>query len=143
MAETPREADKANATATGASASGLSTATNVNRIVATPADSLVGARQMGTISKMAAPLAAGSKPQLGEPERRMAWLMFLRTLVVSSVLGLSLWLSMAQSPTRASVWLLSGIIVTTYLQNVLFGLLLRGSCRRRGWRCGSSAATWC
>jgi two-component system, NtrC family, sensor histidine kinase PilS len=87
----------------------------VNRGTPTPADSLVRRRK-----------PAVAQAQLGEPERRMAWLMFLRTLVVSGVLGLSLWLSMAQNPTRASVWLLSGIIASTYLLNVLFGLLLRG-----------------
>ncbi len=59
----------------------------------------------------------------------MAWLMFLRTLVVSGVLGLTLWLSMSQNPTRASVWLLSGIIASTYLLNVLFGLLLRSGAK--------------
>jgi two-component system, NtrC family, sensor histidine kinase PilS len=89
-------------------------AASAGRRGATPADSLVGV-----------PAAPSPEPQLGEPERRMAWLMFLRTLVVSGVLGLSLWLSAAQAPTPASVWLLSSIIVTTYVLNVLFGLLLR------------------
>jgi two-component system, NtrC family, sensor histidine kinase PilS len=62
---------------------------------------------------------------LGDAERRMAWLMFLRTLVISGVLGLSLWLSASQAPTTTSVRLLSSIIVATYLLNVLFGLALR------------------
>ena len=98
--------------------------TSVNRAAATPADSLVGVRVARPSAAQAAVSGAGAAP-LAEPERRMAWLMFLRTLVVSGVLGLTLWLSMAQSPTRSSVWLLSGIIATTYLLNVLFGLLLR------------------
>jgi two-component system sensor histidine kinase PilS (NtrC family) len=94
-----------------------------------PADSLVQARKPGGAqaqSQAQAQAQSQAPPPLGEPERRMAWLMFLRTLVVSGVLGLSLWLSMSQNPTRASVWLLSGIIASTYLLNVLFGLMLRG-----------------
>jgi two-component system, NtrC family, sensor histidine kinase PilS len=62
---------------------------------------------------------------LGDAERRMAWLMFLRTLVISGVLGLSLWLSASQAPSATSVRLLSSIIVATYLLNVIFGLALR------------------
>lgn len=98
--------------------------TSVNRVApTTPGDSLVSVRKPQAAGVAPAPPTA--QAALGEPERRMAWLMFLRTLVVSGVLGLSLWLSMAQNPTRASVWLLSGIIASTYLLNVLFGLLLR------------------
>ncbi len=123
--------------ATSSAAASNATTTSVNRIVAlpaTPADSLAFAREAAS-----GPMSTGEAKLLGEPERRMAWLMFLRTLVVSGVLGLSLWLSMAQSPTRASVWLLSGIIVTTYLQNVLFGLLLRSglpAARLAMWQLG-------
>lgn len=93
----------------------------------TAQSSLTSLVSLGAHAAPSARPAPGSAtvPQLGEPERRMAWLMFLRTLVVSGVLGLTLWLSAAQSPSRASVWLLSSIIATTYLLNVLFGLLLR------------------
>lgn len=138
-AEKPLAPDGASPTSSASSVGAASNAvtTSVNRVVsppATPGDSLAFARKAtGSVAAI-----GGTRP-LGEPERRMAWLMFLRTLVVSGVLGLSLWLSMAQSPTRASVWLLSGIIVTTYLQNVLFGLLLRGglpAARLAMWQLG-------
>jgi two-component system, NtrC family, sensor histidine kinase PilS len=87
----------------------------IGRGPASPAESLVGVRALSS---------AGPR-ELGDAERRMAWLMFMRTLVISGVLGFSLWLSAEQGPKQASVWLLSCIIATTYLFNVLFGLLLR------------------
>ncbi|MEZ4358562.1 MAG: ATP-binding protein [Kofleriaceae bacterium] len=119
MAETPGASEEpAGAVANPAPAPERATVSAL-RVVATPADSLVGPL----------PEHGGAEPKLGEPERRMAWLMFLRTLVISGVLGLSLWLSAAQAPSLTSVWLLSGIIATTYLLNVFFGLLLRGGQR--------------
>jgi len=58
--------------------------------------------------------------------RRVSRLLLLRTLVVSVVLGLSLWLLYAgQEPARAAVWLQSAIIATTYLSSIVFGVLLR------------------
>ncbi|HSD90825.1 MAG TPA: ATP-binding protein [Kofleriaceae bacterium] len=57
--------------------------------------------------------------------RRVARLL-LRTLVVSVVLGLSLWLLLhGEAPVRAAVWLQSSIIVATYLSSIVFGVLLR------------------
>ena len=59
--------------------------------------------------------------------RRVSRLLLLRTLVVTVVLGLSLWLLYAgQRPARAALWLQSSIIATTYLSSIVFGLLLRG-----------------
>jgi two-component system sensor histidine kinase PilS (NtrC family) len=58
--------------------------------------------------------------------RRVSRLIFLRTLVVSVVLGLSLWLLYAgQQPARGAVWLQSAIIAITYLSSIVFGVLLR------------------
>ena len=58
--------------------------------------------------------------------RRVTRLLLLRTVVVSVVLGLSLWLLVrGQAPARAAVWLQSSIIAATYLSSVVFGLLLR------------------
>ena len=58
--------------------------------------------------------------------RRIARLLLLRTLVISVVLGLSLWLlSRVQTATRLDVWLQSAIIAATYLSSIVFGVLLR------------------
>ncbi|HLL25021.1 MAG TPA: histidine kinase dimerization/phospho-acceptor domain-containing protein, partial [Kofleriaceae bacterium] len=63
---------------------------------------------------------------VGDFGRRVSRLLLLRTLVVSVVLGLSLWLLYAgQQPARAAVWLQSAIIATTYLSSIVFGVLLR------------------
>jgi two-component system sensor histidine kinase PilS (NtrC family) len=57
---------------------------------------------------------------------RLARLLLLRTLVVSVVLGLSLWLvAGGVEPSRTAVWLQSAIIAATYLSSIVFGLLLR------------------
>lgn len=79
---------------------------------ASPGDSLV---RTPTI----APLAIDQR-------RRVARLLLLRTLVVSVVLGLSLWLLLrSEAPPRGAVWLQSAIIAATYLSSVVFGVLLR------------------
>jgi two-component system sensor histidine kinase PilS (NtrC family) len=58
--------------------------------------------------------------------RRVSRLLLLRTLVVSVVLGLSLWLLVhGEAPARAAVWLQSSIIAATYLSSIVFGVLLR------------------
>ena len=58
--------------------------------------------------------------------RRVSRLLLLRTLVVTVVLGLSLWvLESTKAPSRAAVWLQSGIIAATYLSSIAFGVLLR------------------
>jgi two-component system sensor histidine kinase PilS (NtrC family) len=58
--------------------------------------------------------------------RRVTRLLLLRTIVVSVVLGLSLWLLVrGEAPARAAVWLQSSIIAATYLSSIVFGLLLR------------------
>ncbi|CAN5918608.1 ATP-binding protein [soil metagenome] len=57
---------------------------------------------------------------------RVTRLLLLRTLVVSVVLGLSLWLLVVDDvPARAAVWFQSGLIATTYLSSIVFGVLLR------------------
>jgi two-component system, NtrC family, sensor histidine kinase PilS len=57
---------------------------------------------------------------------RLARLLLLRTLVVSVVLGLSLWLvAEGATPSRTAAWLLSAIIAATYVSSIVFGLLLR------------------
>jgi len=58
--------------------------------------------------------------------RRVARLLLLRTLVVSVVLGLSMWLVITgDHRTGPALWLQSGIIAVTYLSSIVYGLLLR------------------
>ena len=58
--------------------------------------------------------------------RRVSRLLLLRTLVVSVVLGLSLWvLALDEQRERTAVWLQSLIIAATYLTSIVFGVLLR------------------
>ncbi|MGN6103887.1 MAG: two-component system sensor histidine kinase NtrB [Kofleriaceae bacterium] len=69
------------------------------------------------------PVAA---PPAGDLRRRVSRLLLLRTLVVSVVLGLSLWLLAAGAqPAPAAVWLQSAVIAATYLSSIVFGVLLR------------------
>ncbi|MBA3457216.1 MAG: ATP-binding protein [Deltaproteobacteria bacterium] len=76
-----------------------------------PGDSLVGPPVVIPISDLG---------------RRVSRLLLLRTLVVTVVLALSLWLLVTvDQPSRGAVWLQSGIIATTYLTSIVFGLLLR------------------
>jgi two-component system sensor histidine kinase PilS (NtrC family) len=80
------------------------------RLGPSPADSLI-------------PAPALPASDLG---RRVARLLLLRTLVVSVVLGLSLWiLATGDQVPPSAVWLQSGIIGATYLTSIVFGLLLR------------------
>jgi len=81
-------------------------------IVATPGDSLVRAPVSSAPSDL---------------RRRVARLLALRTLVVTFVLGLSVWLLAAQEhPARSAMWLQSAIIAAQYVATVVFGALLRG-----------------
>ncbi|HET9620080.1 MAG TPA: ATP-binding protein [Kofleriaceae bacterium] len=58
--------------------------------------------------------------------RRVTRLLLLRTLVISVVLGLSIWiLATAQDVPSPAVWLQSAIIAVTYLTSIVFGVLLR------------------
>jgi two-component system sensor histidine kinase PilS (NtrC family) len=71
-------------------------------------------------------------PAAGDVRRRVARLLLLRTLVVSVVLGLSLWLITAgDRPAPTAVWLQSTIIVATYLSSIVFGLMLRAGVEPR------------
>jgi len=84
-----------------------------DRNLPSPADSLA-ARPPGAV-------AAAS---LG---RRMSWLMAVRTIVISLVLGLTLWLSSVDSAgsTAPAQLFLIGIVVVTYASTIVHGLLLR------------------
>jgi two-component system, NtrC family, sensor histidine kinase PilS len=63
---------------------------------------------------------------LGDQRRRVARLLLLRTLVITVVLGLSLWLlGHGERPPRGAMWLQSSIIAATYLTSIVFGVLLR------------------
>ena len=64
---------------------------------------------------------------------RVARLLLLRTLVVTVVLTLSMWLLITGAqPEGSAVWLQSGIIAATYLSSIVFGVLLRiGAAPRR------------
>src|SRR4029079_7151615 len=80
------------------------------RLGPSPADSLI-------------PTPAPPASDLG---RRVTRLLLLRTLVVSVVLGLSLWiLATGDQVPPSAVWLQSGIIAITYLTSIAFGVLLR------------------
>jgi len=58
--------------------------------------------------------------------KRVARLMMLRTLVVTVVLGLSLWLlTTDQTPQRVAMFLQLAVIVATYGSSIVFGVLLR------------------
>jgi two-component system sensor histidine kinase PilS (NtrC family) len=81
-------------------------------VTPSPGDSLVGG-------------AVTTSPS-GDLRRRVSRLLLLRTLVVSVVLGLSLWLITAgDRPARTAVWVQSTVIAATYLSSIVFGLLLR------------------
>ena len=65
-------------------------------------------------------------PPASDLARRVTRLLLLRTLVVSVVLGLSLWiLATGEQVPLSAVWLQSGIIAATYLTSIVFGVLLR------------------
>lgn len=66
-------------------------------------------------------------PSPADLRRRVTRLLLLRTIVITVVLGLSLWLLLkGQAPARAAVWLQSSIIAATYFASIVFGVLLRG-----------------
>jgi len=61
---------------------------------------------------------------------RVARVLLLRTLVVTVVLGLSLWLlATGETPQRRALWLQSGVIAATYVSSIVFGVLLRRGLR--------------
>jgi two-component system sensor histidine kinase PilS (NtrC family) len=63
---------------------------------------------------------------LSDVRRRVTRLLLLRTVVVTVVLGLSVWaLLRGEAPASAAVWLQSSIIAATYLASLVFGVLLR------------------
>jgi two-component system sensor histidine kinase PilS (NtrC family) len=64
-------------------------------------------------------------PSPTDLRRRVTRLLLLRTLVITVVLGLSVWLLLrGQTPARSAVWLQSSIIAATYLASIVFGVLL-------------------
>jgi two-component system sensor histidine kinase PilS (NtrC family) len=68
------------------------------------------------------PATAGAS----ELERRLTYLMLGRTLVISVVLGLNLWLLLrADVATSAVAWLLSALIAATYLITIVSAVLMR------------------
>ncbi|MBE7448411.1 MAG: PAS domain-containing protein [Kofleriaceae bacterium] len=79
-----------------------------------PTDSLAGPPQP--------PATAGA---IG---RRVVWLMVLRTVLISLVLGLTIWLgSLDEAAASAPAQLfLTGIVVVTYASTLVYALLLRG-----------------
>src|ERR1043165_8289724 len=80
------------------------------RLAPSPADSLI----------------ASPAPPASDTPRRVTRLLLLRTLVVSAVLGLSLWvLTAADQVPSSAVWLQSGIIVATYATSIVVGVMLR------------------
>jgi len=70
--------------------------------------------------------APPAPPATADPRRRIERLLLLRTLVITVVLGLSLWLLVnGEAPARAAVWLQSSIIGATYVAAIVFGVMLR------------------
>lgn len=64
-------------------------------------------------------------PSPTDLRRRVTRLLLLRTVVITVVLGLSVWLLLrGQTPARSAVWLQSSIIAATYLASIVFGVLL-------------------
>jgi two-component system sensor histidine kinase PilS (NtrC family) len=65
-------------------------------------------------------------PAQSDVRRRVTRLLLLRTIVVSVVLGLSVWaLLRGEAPARAALWLQSAVIAATYLSSIVFGVMLR------------------
>ncbi|HET9992168.1 MAG TPA: ATP-binding protein [Kofleriaceae bacterium] len=59
-------------------------------------------------------------------DKRVARHLLLRTLVITAVLGLSVWiLANNQNPARLAMWLQSSVIAATYLSSIVFGVQLR------------------
>jgi len=84
----------------------------------TPADASPG-------DSLVRPPPTGVTP-VSDVRRRVTRLLLLRTMVVTVVLGLSLWLLIhGEAPARLAVWTQSSIIAATYLSSVIFGLMLR------------------
>jgi two-component system sensor histidine kinase PilS (NtrC family) len=63
----------------------------------------------------------------GDLARRITWLMLGRTLVISVVLGLNVWLlaSAKVSASSGVTWVLSALIAATYAGTIVSGLLIR------------------
>ncbi|MDB4958201.1 MAG: multi-sensor signal transduction histidine kinase [Myxococcales bacterium] len=79
----------------------------------------------GRVSPGDSLVSAPAQPA-SDVRRRVSRLLLLRTLIVSVVLGLSLWLLMgSDAPVREAVWLQSAIIGATYASSIVFGVLLR------------------
>jgi two-component system sensor histidine kinase PilS (NtrC family) len=57
--------------------------------------------------------------------KRVARHLLLRTLVITAVLGLSVWILANQNPARLAMWLQSSVIAATYLSSIVFGVQLR------------------
>ncbi|MBP6631442.1 MAG: PAS domain-containing protein [Kofleriaceae bacterium] len=58
--------------------------------------------------------------------RRLTWLMLVRTVAVTVVLGLTLWLlATAETRSTALVVTLSGLIAVTYILTIVYAVLLR------------------
>lgn len=58
--------------------------------------------------------------------KRVARHLLLRTLVITAVLGLSVWLlANSQNPARLAMWLQSSVIAATYLSSIVFNIQLR------------------
>jgi two-component system, NtrC family, sensor histidine kinase PilS len=67
------------------------------------------------------------RPRGGDLARRITWLMLGRTLVISVVLGLNVWL-LARAKVSASAeltWVLSALIAATYAGTIVSALLIR------------------
>jgi two-component system sensor histidine kinase PilS (NtrC family) len=89
--------------------------------VATPTPRITG--QSPAVSLVGLPLPPAGSSDLA---RRLGWLMVGRTVVISVVLGLNVWL-LVRGEVRASaaVWVMSALIAATYAITIVSGLLIR------------------
>jgi two-component system sensor histidine kinase PilS (NtrC family) len=78
----------------------------------------------------AASLTIARRPEPVGPDlrRRITYLMLLRTIVISAVLGTTVWMSWAKDvhTSSAALWLLlAGVVGATYALTIVYALLLR------------------
>ena len=87
---------------------------------------------MSTTASPGDSLVQAVEPGAGQGEdlvRRVARHLLLRTIVITAVLGLSVWILANNvsgiGPVRLAMWLQSSVIAATYLSSIVFGVQLR------------------
>lgn len=71
-------------------------------------------------------LIQAAPPPVADSLHRVSRILLLRTIIVSIVLLISVWLlSLDETPARAAMWFQSALIAVTYATSVVFGIALR------------------